>query len=79
MTGIWKSGESVDAAVEGDSVEIFLERTRFCSAENPFSGVQSDIDNFIANAGVPLFAKPFDLGQLGHRADYATELYCRCW
>ena len=29
VTGIWKSGESVDAAVEGDSVEIFLERTPF--------------------------------------------------
>ena len=35
--------------------------------------VQDKIDDLRADSGVPLFAKPFDLGQLGHRTIYKEE------
>ena len=40
-------------------------------AENSVSGVQAEIGDVIVETGIPLFAIPFDLGQLRHRADYA--------
>src|SRR5437660_1031005 len=39
------------------------------AAKDSVPHVQAKIDNLRAAAGVPLFAKPFDLSQLGHRAD----------
>ena len=46
---------------------------RVRAAEDVFAGVEGKIDNLIAAAGIPLFAIPFDFGQLGHRAGYAIE------
>ena len=37
------------------------------AAKDTIPRVQAKIDNLLAEAGVPLFAKPFDLGQLRHR------------
>ena len=42
--------------------KIFPERTRVGAAEHIFAGVQAKIDNLVAKAGVPLFAKPLDFG-----------------
>src|SRR5919106_4785895 len=44
-----------------------------CFPKNPISPVQPNTDNLFAQAGVPLLAIPFDLSQLGHRADYASH------
>ena len=46
-----------------------------CSAKNPVSRMQPNVDNFFAKAGVPLFAIPFDLGQFGHRQNIAVDGY----
>jgi hypothetical protein len=37
-----------------------------CSAKNPVSPMQPNINNLFTEAGIPLFAIPFDLGQLRH-------------
>lgn len=50
--------------------KIFLKFSHVRPAENPISRVHPDIDNLVSNAGVPLFAIPFDLGQLWHGAEY---------
>jgi hypothetical protein len=39
--------------------------------------MQAKIDNVVATARIPLFAKPFDLSKFRHRADYAGEQRCR--
>src|SRR5204862_8075623 len=39
--------------------------------------MQAKIDNVVATARIPLFAKPFDLSKFRHRADYAAEQRCR--
>ncbi len=44
-----------------------------CLAKDAVSRVQAKIDNFRTNPGIPLFAKPFDFGQLWHRARYASD------
>ena len=42
--------------------------------------MQLDIDNHISKPRVPLLAIPFDLGQLGHRAEYARgDLWQSGW
>src|SRR5207248_4072164 len=40
------------------------------ATEDPVPRVQAKIDNLRADPGVPLFTKPFDLGELRHRARY---------
>ena len=48
--------------------QLFAQSSRVGVAENSFSRMQLHIGNLVANAGVPLFAIPFDFGQLRHRA-----------
>ena len=52
----------------------FLKRASASAAKHVFAFVEANIDNFIAAAGVPLFAIPVDFGQLGHGAGYAVLL-----
>lgn len=52
----------------------FLKRARIRAAKHVLAFVEANIDNFTAAADVPLFAIPFDFGQLGHGAGYMIEL-----
>jgi hypothetical protein len=45
-----------------------------CSPKNQVSPMKPNIDNLLAEAGVPLLAIPLDLSQFGHRAGYTREL-----
>lgn len=40
--------------------------TRIRTAENPFLTVELDLQDFVSKSGVPLSAKKFDFGELGH-------------
>jgi hypothetical protein len=53
--------------------QALLELAYVAAAKDAVSCVQAKTDNLRAAPGVPLFAKPFDFGQLGHRADYAAR------
>jgi hypothetical protein len=43
-----------------------LKLLNILAAKDAVLFMQGKIDNLPADPGVPLFAKPFDLGQLGH-------------
>src|ERR1700719_1519102 len=47
--------------------QIFAKRVTVRSAKDVFPRMSFEIDDFIADSRVPLLAKPFDFGQLGHR------------
>src|ERR1700730_129810 len=59
--------------------QIFAQRLCACSTKNPVSRVQIEIDILVTAVGIPLFAKPFDLGQLWHRAGYASDSLDQRW
>jgi hypothetical protein len=48
------------------SAEMLAQRGCVCFPENPVPRVQVDMHHLVAEAGVPLFAIPFDLGELWH-------------
>ena len=50
-----------------------LKLARVAPAKDAVPRVQAKIDNLRAVPDVPLFAKPFDFGQLRHRADYVGQ------
>src|SRR2546430_15221122 len=59
--------------------QLLLKLAHVAAAEDAVSRVQAKIDNRPAAPGVPLFTKPFDLSQLGHRADYVAREYDQRW
>jgi hypothetical protein len=59
--------------------QIFAQRLRACPAKNSVPRVQIEIDDLVTAADIPLFAKPFDLGQFRHCADYATDSLDQRW
>lgn len=58
--------------------KVLPERACVHPTENAIPPVHAKIANLIADAYVPLFAIPFDFGQLWHRADYVARSCCRC-
>ena len=59
--------------------QSLLELAYVAAAKNAVSAMQAKIDNLSAAPGVPLFTKPFDLGQLRHRADYVAPERDQRW
>jgi len=55
---------------ESGADQFFLHRPGVASTENALSVVHAETNNFLSAPGVPLFAKPFDLGQFRHRPGY---------
>ena len=53
--------------------QVLAQRAHIGFAKDAVLFVEDKIDNRRAESGVPLFTKPFDLRQLGHRADYAQR------
>jgi hypothetical protein len=48
--------------------ELLHDAPRFSPAKNPFPGMELHRRDFLAEAGVPLLAKIFDLSEFRHRA-----------
>jgi hypothetical protein len=59
--------------------QSLLKLAHITAAKDAVSCVQAKIDNLPAAPGVPLFAKPFDFGQLRHRADYVARECDQRW
>src|SRR2546421_1303940 len=53
--------------------QVLAQRAHIGLAKDAVLLMYGKIDNCRAESGVPLFTKPFDLRQLGHRADYAQR------
>lgn len=51
------------------SDQILAKRENVGFAKDAIYSVQVEIDNPMTDSGIPLFAKPLDLGQLGHRGN----------
>jgi hypothetical protein len=47
---------------------VFHDLPRIAPAKNPLPGMELHRQNLLAEAGVPLLAKKFHLGQFGHQA-----------